>query len=105
MDTKTLIIVLVPSVLSIAVSLVSIILNAKRESRHKDDMAWATTEKLFLLHKDDITGIMNGEMAIMHIEYFRDVYNGLRAVAKEDYDDFKRLVETWSRSHVSDDHQ
>jgi len=48
MDTKTLIIVLVPSVLSILASMVNVFLNVSKERRRKSEMAWEAAKEIVL---------------------------------------------------------
>ena len=54
MDIKTLLIILIPSVLSFATALTSILVGYKRDKQRRANIAWETTEKIifYLLNND-----------------------------------------------------
>ncbi len=86
MDTSLVILALVPSVLSIVVLLVTVILGIKREKRREEDVLWETTKEI-ILHSSDIC--YTDDQGIEEIvKWFNLLYEGLKTVKSRDADKF-----------------
>ena len=81
-DTKTVIIVLIPSILSSLVAIASLIINFLRERRRKDDRIWELAKELTLSLGDlnESPDKANECQAGYAAKHFRLLYENLKAI-------------------------
>lgn len=94
MDLNTLLVVLIPSVLSSAVALTSLILNIMREKKNKKERIWNTAKEIALkavtLKEDSANDAYAEEIAA----YFNHVYKCLSMI--EFNEDFEKFLQSQS---------
>jgi len=84
MDLNTLLIVLIPSVLSSAVALTSLILNILREKKNKKERIWNTAKDFTL------KAVSDPKTAEESTEFFYYVYKYLNQIEKDG--DFEKFL-------------
>lgn len=85
MDTKTLIAILVPSVLSIVLAIVNIVLSYLRDKTRKKEATWdAAVQQLIAAMKTD-QGISPVTLSVKaQVRHFQFVYKALGCIVAED---------------------
>lgn len=87
-DTQTLIAVLVPSILSVFVTVANMVFNHVRDGKKSKDRAWDLAEK-FVLSTDEAH--LDGMDVADRIMYFQLVYRAALLVAESKEGELRRL--------------
>lgn len=94
MDTKTVLVILIPSVLSVGLAITSMVLSYLREERHRKDVLWDSAVKLLVsATRPDGEIPIETFAAMKQVSQLQFLYQALGYIGSENGQRLKQLLQ------------